>query len=454
MNYTKSTREELIGFCKERGLKGYSGKKKSDLIALLSVPVATAEVIEHVVSAPISSAEAGPPPAFTFIDLFCGIGGFHQAMASLGGKCLLACDIDAKCREVYNRNYGLMPAPDVTKLKTEDMPDFDVLCGGFPCQAFSHAGKQSGFEDTRGTLFRDVARILRDKQPKFFLLENVKNLKGHDGGKTWATIYASLCEAGYLTYDQPIVMSPHHFGIPQHRERVIILGVRRDLVAGGALPQKSPPHYTVQHTDITSILVDDADVPTGVALSAIDMVVLEKWEEFVQHFKVAGVKLPTFPLWSDDWDKTTSLEGIVDWKAAFIQKNRAFYTAHRVFLETWLTAARAIEGFRGARAKFEWQCGTFESDDSLWTLLFQFRPSGIRVKRATYSPALVALAQIVVVGAKRRRLCPREVARLQSFPDSFVLPAKAGDAYRQFGNAVNVEVIRQAAKVMFALAST
>lgn len=443
MNYTKNTRDELNSLCKERGIKGYSGKKKADLIALLSASGAT-EVIEHVVSV------AAPAPAFTFIDLFCGIGGFHQAMASLGGKCLLACDIDAKCREVYNQNYGIMPAPDVTKLKTEDMPDFDVLCGGFPCQAFSHAGKQSGFEDTRGTLFRDVARILHDKQPKFFLLENVKNLKGHDGGKTWATIYASLCGAGYLTYDQPIVMSPHHFGIPQHRERVIILGVRHDLAA--SLPQP-PPRYTVQPTDITSILVDDADVPSGVALTAADIVVLEKWEEFVQHFKAICVKLPTFPLWSDDWDKTTSLEGIVDWKAAFIQKNREFYTAHRVFLEPWLTAARAIEGFRGARAKFEWQAGAFESDDSLWTLLFQFRPSGIRVKRATYSPALVALAQIVVVGAKRRRLCPREVARLQSFPDSFVLPAKAGDAYRQFGNAVNVEVVRQAAKVMFGLAS-
>jgi DNA (cytosine-5)-methyltransferase 1 len=443
MNYTKNTRDELTGLCKERGIKGYSGKKKAELVALLSTTAV--EVIEHVEPVPV------PVPAFTFIDLFCGIGGFHQAMASLGGKCLLACDIDAKCREVYNQNYGIMPAPDVTKLKTETMPDFDVLCGGFPCQAFSHAGKQSGFEDTRGTLFRDVARILRDKQPKFFLLENVKNLKGHDSGKTWATIYASLCEAGYLTYDQPIVMSPQHFGIPQHRERVIILGVRKDLVSSGSLPQP-PPRYTTKPTDITSILVDDADVPVGVALSALDVGVLDKWEEFVQHFKAAGVKLPTFPLWSDDWDKTTSLEGIVDWKAAFIQKNRAFYTAHRLFLESWLTAARLIEGFRGARAKFEWQCGTFDDDDSLWTLLFQFRPSGIRVKRATYSPALVALAQIAVVGAKRRRLCPREVARLQSFPDSFVLPAKASDAYRQFGNAVNVEVVRQAAKVMFALA--
>ena len=114
---------------------------------------------------------------FTFIDLFCGIGGFHQAMTMLGGKCVLACDIDKHCREVYEKNYGIKPEPDVTKLDT--LPDFDVLCGGFPCQAFSHGGKQLGFEDTRGTLFRDVARILKDKQPKYFILENVKNIKNY-----------------------------------------------------------------------------------------------------------------------------------------------------------------------------------------------------------------------------------------------------------------------------------
>ncbi len=114
---------------------------------------------------------------FKFIDLFCGIGGFHQAMTSLGGTCVLACDIDPKCRDVYEKNYGLTPLPDVTKLDTYTIPDFDVLCGGFPCQAFSHSGKQLGFEDTRGTLFRDVVRILKHKQPKHFILENVKNLK-------------------------------------------------------------------------------------------------------------------------------------------------------------------------------------------------------------------------------------------------------------------------------------
>jgi DNA (cytosine-5)-methyltransferase 1 len=424
------TREELIASCKARGIKGYTGKRKEELIALLgSAPQVQVQV------------QVQPEAKFTFIDLFCGIGGFHQALASIGGRCLLACDIDPKCREQYARNYGLTPHDDVTTLDTAKIPDFDVLCGGFPCQAFSHAGKQGGFEDTRGTLFNDIVRILRAKQPKYFLLENVKNLVSHDGGKTWATIYKSLTDAGYVTYEQPIVMNPLHFGVPQHRERVIIIGIR------GPGPLPPPPTLSLQPTNIATIL--EADAPPETHLNSDDIALLEHWNTFVQHFKSAGIKLPTYPIWTEEWDQDYDIEGIVAWKANFLERNRAFYTVHRAFLAPWLTAARGLKGFSGARSKFEWQCGAFQADDSLWTLLFQFRPSGIRVKRANYSPALVAMAQIVYVGSKKRKLSPREVARLQSFPDSYLLPASASAAYKQFGNAVNVEVIKQAAIHMF-----
>jgi len=380
-----------------------------------------------------------PATGLTFIDLFCGIGGFHQALTQLGATCVLACDIDAKCRDVYEANYGLKPHEDVTKLDTATMPDFDVLCGGFPCQAFSHSGKQEGFEDTRGTLFRDCARILKDKQPRFFLMENVKNLKGHDGGRTWATIYKSLTEAGYVTYTDPVVLSPHQLGVPQHRERVLLMGLRKDL-APPTLPvlERLSPTPTL----LRSILLEEA--PEGTALTADDTALLTLWEEMIQHMKGLEIKMPTFPLWSEEWDSDSELEDLPDWKAKFVRQNREFYTEHEEYLEEWLTKARLLPKFVGAKSKLEWQAGAFQADDSLWTLLFQFRPSGIRVKRATYSPALVAMAQIVYVGEKRRKLSPREVARLQSFPDSFQLPASAATAYKQFGNSVNVDVIKYA----------
>jgi len=418
-----------------------------------------------------------PSQTLKFIDLFCGIGGFHQALTGLGAECVLACDIDEKCREVYKQNYGLEPKVDVTKLVSADIPEFDILCSGIPCQAFSHSGKQKGFDDTRGTLFRDVCRILREKKPKYFLLENVKNLKGHDNGNTWKTIYACLVDSGYTTYETPFVLSPHQFGIPQHRERVMILGWRNDMLPGGTLPTlpKLNPPATV---NIQSILMDDKDIPAETKLSETDIQVLSLWDEVILYFKQKGVKLPGFPMWSDDWDSTFDVleeleasvaedadedEGdkethtvqknykIPAWKQKFIQQNRAFFKDNKVFLEPWLVKARGTPGFLGAKRKFEWQAGVFQNNDSIWTLLFQFRPSGIRVKRANYSPALVAMAQIVYVGEKRRKLSPREVARLQSFPDTFQLPTSAAVAYKQFGNSVNVEVIRYAAKILLGL---
>jgi DNA (cytosine-5)-methyltransferase 1 len=230
--------------------------------------------------------------------------------------------------------------------------------------------------------------------------------------------------------------------VPQHRERVLILGVRKDL-APSSLP--AFPTIVPQPVHISKIL-EPAAVGSEFSLSMSDVAILDKWETFVQHFKALNVKLPTFPLWSDEWDSSTPYTTDPEWKQKFIRQNREFYEAHKAFLAPWLADARALEAFKGAKRKFEWQCGTFQADDSLWTLLFQFRPSGIRVKRANYSPALVAMAQIVYVGEKRRKLTPREVARLQSFPETFQLPASTSVAYKQFGNAVNVEVIKWAAK--------
>jgi DNA (cytosine-5)-methyltransferase 1 len=375
-----------------------------------------------------------------FIDLFCGIGGFHLALSQLGATCVLACDIDEKCRTIYKKNFGLEPKSDIKEIKSEEIPNFDILCGGFPCQAFSHAGKQGGFEDTRGTLFREIARILKDKQPKYFILENVKNLKGHDKGKTISIIYKSLQEVGYCV-QEPIVLSPHQLGVPQHRERVFLLGMRKDLVLK---PFQPFPTMKAKKTDLLSILqTEQAD--KSLSLSKEDLDVLNLWEEFLQYFKQKQIKLPTFPLWSEDWDSVYSISDLPEWKQKFIQQNRQFYKDHQEFLDEWLFKARTTPSFTGSRTKFEWQCGSFQRDDSLWTLVFTFRPSGIRIKRADYSPALVAMTQIVNIGALKRKLSPREVARLQSFPDTFQLYPSMSVAYKQFGNSVSVDVVKRIA---------
>ena len=169
-------------------------------------------------------------PKFTFIDLFAGIGGFRMAMQNLGGKCVFSSEWDKQAQKTYLENYGELPFGDITKESTKSFipKNFDILCAGFPCQAFSLAGKRLGFNETRGTLFFDVAEILRRFQPKAFFLENVKGLVIHDKGRTFKTILNTLDEVGYVVPD-PQILNAMYYGVPQHRERIYIVGFRKDL---------------------------------------------------------------------------------------------------------------------------------------------------------------------------------------------------------------------------------
>ena len=165
---------------------------------------------------------------FKYIDLFSGIGGFHQAMDQLGGECVFSSEIDKYAIETYKKNYNIDASHNVLESDYEDsrIPDHDVLCAGFPCQAFSKAGKRLGFDDeTKGTLFFEVERILSNHKTKYIVLENVRNLVSHDHGNTWKTIYNHLKALGYRLTPKPIIISPHQLGIPQLRERVVILGI-------------------------------------------------------------------------------------------------------------------------------------------------------------------------------------------------------------------------------------
>lgn len=168
---------------------------------------------------------------FKFIDLFAGIGGFRLALQNLKGKCVFTSEWDKYSKQTYKENFGEVPFGDITKESTKQyIPDeFDILCAGFPCQAFSIAGKRGGFEDTRGTLFFDVAEIIKKKKPKAFFLENVKGLRNHDNGKTLSTILNVLREdLGYYV-PEPEIINAKEFGVPQNRERIFIVGFRKDL---------------------------------------------------------------------------------------------------------------------------------------------------------------------------------------------------------------------------------
>ena len=389
---------------------------------------------------------------FKYIDLFCGIGGFHQAMSELGGECVYASDIDADCRKTYERNYGIKPEGDITKVDEKEIPSHNVLCAGFPCQAFSKAGKRLGFADeTKGTLFFDILRILKYHQPEYALLENVRNLASHDHGNTWKVIHDSLIEIGYNVIDNPVIFSPHYIGVPQHRERVFIMCVRKDI---GQLP---PFYFNIDRMPkckIEDILLSDDEIEDldSYKLKPEMIEWINNWNEFLQGIKCD--KLPGFPVWADslcaleDNHMMPEWDNLPGWMQNFIKKNNELWSNNKDFINKWLEKAQKNPLFFGSKAKLEWQAGETKHPD-IWQHIMQIRPSGLRVKPGTYFPALVAITQTSIVGKRKRFLTPRECARLQSFPDSFKYDDKKPQAYKQFGNSINVALVKLFAQYMF-----
>lgn len=206
-------------------------------------------------------------PSLRFIDLFCGMGGFRLAFEAQGCKCVYSSDIDEYACRTYELNFGDFPKSDITKVEAKDIPEFDILCAGFPCQPFSIAGKRLGFDDTRGTLFFDVARILKEKKPMAFLLENVRGLSNHDGGKTLNVILNTSDELGYETEWK--VLNAKDYGVPQNRERWYCIGIRKDLnLKLPNFPDKKKLTHTLK--DIILPKVDSSYDSTDICLKNIE----------------------------------------------------------------------------------------------------------------------------------------------------------------------------------------
>lgn len=373
---------------------------------------------------------------FKFIDVCSGIGGFHQSMVNIGGECVYAVEIDKLTADTYTTNYGIDCLRDLTKVNEKDIPRFDVMCAGFPCVSFSKAGNQAGFEDERGQVFFHIVRILEEHKPKYIILENVKQLLTHDNGNTWDVVHSELKRIGYGLTLEPIVCSPHQLNIPQIRERVVILG-----------------EYGVSHLDISNDLewnkdfniytsgILEENVDIKYKITEIEEQVFTIWQEFIE---IVGRKGISTPIWVDFLSEGYDYSHHAKWLHSVAQRNEKLYLKHKDKLDVWLRKHNYLRDFNEGLRRLEWQAG--EDILTLWDGFIQLRPSGIRVKRANYFPALVAMVQTPIIGKLKRRITPREAARLQSFPDSFKIPQNDKLAYKQFGNAVNVDVITYFAK--------
>lgn len=408
---------------------------------------------------------------FRFVDLFAGIGGFHQAMRYLGGECVMAAEINQECVKTYNLNFKTeekIVRGDVNKIDPASIARFDVLCAGFPCQPFSKAGAQMGFQDEkRGNLFYKIMDIL-DGHPevKFIILENVRNLA--DKTENWDVIKTELTNRNFYITEDPVILSPSDFGIPQIRERVYILGIRKDIcnatiLANGFIHKEDlnlERYYKkCKMGDAWSVLEEEVD--DSYIISTEQELMISAWDEFRVN---TGIQILGFPIWLDsfglgqDNDKLVyDAQGYDDmpaWKQKFLRQNRKFYIDHRAFVDEWVKKYDMTNRIKLYK-KFEWNCGTDVTD--MHDCLLQIRQSGIRAKRPTFYPSLVAIANTPIIWDKKknhyRKLTPREAANLQSFRSNYKFRGTDATQYRQLGNSVNVRILKILGKNLFALAN-
>ena len=442
MDLTKLTKISLLEKCAELNILRCKSKTKEQLIQLINGKVNNESVINESVKNESVINKEVPSDKIRFIDLFCGIGGFHQAMKRLDGVCVFASDIDENCRKTYEKNYGLKPDGDITKIKIEKIPSFDILCGGFPCQSFSNSGKKKGFSDPRGNLFENILNIAKEKHPSFMFLENVKHIKNIDNGKVFKHIMERINECGYIVNESMVFeLSPHQLGVPQQRERVIFVCIRSDIYNPNINIAKSIPIPNIP-IKIDEFFDTDKNYTDKYKISSEIEDVLNAWNEIISEFDVGENLSPT--ILCNEFYNTYSEEefnALSDWKKDYITKNKPLYEKYKNKWDTWYNKHSTLLQKREIYSKLEWQTGKKKDGDSIFNYFIQFRQSGIRVKKSSYFPTLVAIVQTPIYAKEKRYITPKECAKLQSFPENFIMNESDHIAYKQFGNAVNVDVV-------------
>ncbi|MCB1176432.1 MAG: DNA (cytosine-5-)-methyltransferase [Leptospiraceae bacterium] len=311
-----------------------------------------------------------------FIDLFAGIGGFHLALSSFGANCVFSSEWDSHAQDVYEKNFGIRPKGDITKVSEIEIPSHDILCAGFPCQAFSISGKQNGFNDTRGTLFIEITRIVEYHNPSLLILENVANFEKHDNGRTLSVVLNSLKELNYNVFYK--VLNASYFGVPQARERIYFVGFKKNLkVYDFEFPESDGELCT-----LGEVLIPDNELDKKIYLTREDIKI----------------------------------------------KNSNIKEGNNLFNKKTLKPIRVGSVNKGGQG------------ERIYDI------NGHAITLSAYGGGIGAKTGLYLVNEKVRKLLPRECARIQGFPEDFIISESMSQAYKQFGNSVAINVLQSIIK--------
>ena len=412
-----------------------------------------------------------------YIDLCCGIGGFHQAIERVceerheDANCLFAVDNDKYAAKLYEENYGIDAFYDLkseeTHKKIKDKLSgeiLDFLFAGFPCQPFSKAGSQMGFEDkTKGTIFYEILEIVKSHNPRMILLETVRNVYKHKDGNTWKTIKDSLENAGYIV--DHVILSPNQVPdkkIPALRERFFILCYNKNYINDlDSFLINYEFLFRKKHDRIETSIYDNGLISKGLRkdyfnfngesdLEEETIKIIDMWNNLYHLLRQNNRKLIS-PLWPQYFSSTIEeIENdskLPDWKKGIIKRNIRFYEDNKLLYDSWYEEHKLLfDSLIRSNQKFEWNAG--EDIDDVWKGIIQFRPSGVRVKRPDFIPTLVAITQTPILGCEKRYLQPEEMARLYGFKSLNFNNQPLKETYKQLGNTVSVDVIEYLIKYM------
>lgn len=402
---------------------------------------------------------------------------FTKLLHELGHECVFASELNPSLRELYFENWGIEVYGDIKKIirdNIEIIPEHDILCAGFPCQPFSKAGKQLGRNDeNRGDLFEEIIKILEFRRPNYFILENVAFIAKHDEEETWNYMYNELVRLGY--HVDKSIYSPQDFGIPQHRNRIFIVGSLNGL---NHFNFDTIDEQKSNNVDINNFIETNPSIYKEISLSNQNC--LKIWQEFIENIP-QEIKIPGFPIWAMEFGATypyqdefpyimsenelgkykgnfgKKLNGVnretqftnlpsyarvekefPTWKKNYIKQNRLFYKENKKYIDD--TVKKISKLPVQSWQKLEWNVG--DNERNLFKYILQFRASGIRVKKTDYFPSLVCTTtQVPIIGWQNRYITKNEGLKLQAL-EGLKLPENDNSAFKVLGNAVNSKIVK------------